>query len=252
MPTINGKNFKTKKAAYEYTRKKMYDMGCCTITAKSDPENFAFLASLVSFKMITHCVEFQIFKLPQTKDSLHLKVKTNNSPFKTISWRDCSRQTDTTHDKLAEAMRNAVKPHMYAFKATKTMCNICSDDITKVGDIDHIEPFATIKSDFMKNTSQEKPTEFGENEFSSFIFSPENKEFEEQWTKYHNERAKYQMLCKKCHKEKTKKDRHLMAVKRYREKPDIMRREKKIKVKKQIERTKKKLEKLEKELKMIM
>lgn len=252
MPKINEKNFKTKKAAYEYTKKKLYEMGCRTITEK-DPENFNFLCSLVSFKMITHCLEFELFKLPQTKDALHLRVKTHHSPYKTISWCDCARQTDTNHNKLAQAMRNAVKDNIYAFKATQTNCAMCKKE-EKEGDIDHIEPFAIIKKDFTELYSQNgktPPEEFSMNEFSAFIFKPENKEFEEEWTKYHNERAKYQLLCKKCHKEKTKKDRHLLAVHRYRAKPDIMKKQKKMKIKKQVERTKKKLENLEKTLQTI-
>ena len=250
MPTIDKKNFKTKKAAYEYTRKKIYDMGCRTIKQESDPENFAFLASLVSFKLGSNCTGFEIFKLPQTKDALHLRAEVDGA-YKLVSWCDCAKQTNTKHNKLAQAMRNAVKSDIYAFKISQTTCAMCCDAITeeKEGDVDHIEPFTIIKGDFMKD--REEPTEFSKNEFSSFIFRPENKEFEEEWTKYHNKRAKYQMLCKKCHKKKTKRDRHLMAVNKYRGKPDIMQKQEKMKIEKQVEKAKKKLENLEKKLKII-
>lgn len=228
MPEINGQIFKTKKEAYAFVKAKIYKLGECVITIE-DAEEFQFFTSLVTFKLnekVSTITTFNLFKTPQTKDTIHLKVIYNNGESKIVSWCDCSRQSHSKDNYLNEAMRCAITEHMHDYKkkSPTLKCAFCKS--TSNPQVDHIIPFFKIKTDFLMGF-KDVPDSFDKNEFAARIFKVDDLEFELEWVKYHNSKATYQILCRTCNIKKGKKEDHNKAALKYASKEDIKKTRKK-------------------------
>ncbi len=104
-------------------------------------------------------------------------------------------------DKLKIAMRVAIQPQIDYFRniQTKLICEICNS--TNKIEIDHhseLQPFAKLYNDFMITNKLKIPTEFDNTISCLKCFKETDKEFNEQWIKYHKENAILRMLCKEC------------------------------------------------------
>jgi len=203
MVTIDGKNFKTKKAAYEFVKEKIYTIGECEIRKHTpNAHEFEFFTQLVKFKLHDETVNiktFILFKTIRTGSTIHLKVLFKDGTEKLISWRDCSRRTHTKKNSIDEAMRNAIAPHAHQYRLDNYIslkCVLCES--IENPQVDHINSFYNIKNAFFENNKITHPTRFDTNMFGSSVFKPDDIEFESLWVKHHNSTAKYQILCRNC------------------------------------------------------
>ena len=193
--------FKTKKSAYEYMKRKIYELGECVINTQH-PE-FQFFKSVTKRKLESlddvqnkEVKEFILFKTVLSRTTLHLKIKMLDDTERVISWKDCSTQCNTimtTGQKLNSAMRIAIYKHAQAYKQTdaikkcvqcSTVGNLLCDNLQ----IDHIFPFHRIKIDFLKTCVNKPPEEF-DKDTGRCIFKSEDEEFENEWREYHNKKA---------------------------------------------------------------
>jgi len=115
-----------------------------------------------------------------------------------FSYNMCiTRKKKSLKNETLNAMRNSIKNDIIIFKnQTEKKCNICY--IKDVDfDCDHygIE-FKELSENFIKINGL--CNEFKNDGFFT-CFSDNDKNYKNEWVKYHNENCMLQLLCKKCH-----------------------------------------------------
>jgi len=119
-----------------------------------------------------------------------------------ISYRECISPPNT-NKKLNEALRDCIDPQIQSFRKNNIMrCEFC--DTTEEIHIDHIIMFKDLTNNFLKN-KQNIPTDFGYNYYHGAMFKDIDKEFADEWFKYHLDNAQLRPLCKCCNLTRTKK-----------------------------------------------
>lgn len=247
---IGDLKFKSKQLAYNYVKKKIYDIGECDIFP-DDTDNFNFLKNLVSFKCkdIDNITRFKIFKTNISKNTLHLKLYIDTDEL-IISWSDCARQHNKKKDPLSDIMRFVIIQDCIKFKHDNAnVCNICKskEDIHT----DHVIPFYKLKTDFIKNTKHKIPDDFDNIKLWLYTFKIEDKAFMNDWIDYHKKNAKFQLLCGKCNLQKGKRESHMIAVSKYDSDDKVKKNKLIIYTKKRIAHTLEKLKTLNETLKNI-
>jgi hypothetical protein len=100
-------------------------------------------------------------------------------------------------------MRDCIDPQIQSFRKNNIMkCELC--DKTKDIHIDHVILFKELTDNFLKN-KKHIPTDFDDNNYNGVMFRDINKDFADEWFKYHLENAQLRPLCKCCNltREKT-------------------------------------------------
>jgi hypothetical protein len=112
---------------------------------------------------------------------------------------------------LKNALRISVNSQIIDFK-TKNKCDDCCikcktkyDSKTRP-ELDHVYPFSHIIMDFLQLTTHKTPMTFKKTFEIRYVFNDEDKQFEIDFLKYHQEHANYQYLCSNCN---SKKSNHL-------------------------------------------
>ena len=129
------------------------------------------------------------------KDPAEIKEK----DWMNFSYRRCIRNDDTNvKTNLARVARNLIDIQIASYieerslAKTYTCCDCCNSKAKKV-EVDHIIPFKNLLQTFCEENNIKSVTDLYPDYFS------------EKWKSYHKEHAKFQMLCKRCHKGKTQK-----------------------------------------------
>jgi hypothetical protein len=212
MSRIGDLVFSSKKAAEEYTRQLLKDIGFGDI--KKDNNNYTFFENLIKNHQ---CYEevvgfgvdyFYIEPNPLNRKQHQTGIKRNDGSNIVFSWRNCSvKKINNESDYLVDALRNSIKNQVIEFKKNnKLICNICQteNEIYKNYHIDHNYPsFKQLREDFIKITKKEIPKTFTRCEnYNVKIFKEEDREFEEEWAEYHKKNCNLQVLCQKCNLKK--------------------------------------------------
>jgi len=128
-------------------------------------------------------------------NALYFKAYLNNGEERLLSWRKCI-DDEYKQDKLADVMRLSINNQIHCFRANcEKVCQDCGS--TKELQIDHKIPFQKIYEDFLANYKGTVPKYFLKEGLIS-IFRPCDREFKEEWMRYHHQTAVLQCLCKKC------------------------------------------------------
>ena len=145
------------------------------------------------------------FRLSENKlqpNSFHIDIIRKDGSSVSFSWRECCKLEKfscCSKDKLTEAFRCSISPHilLYLNKNKEKICATCSS--TENIQVDHIIPFSHILAGFISSkNSLDFPSEFDKNEFHQNIFKSKHISIQNDFIKYHNSRAIYQYLCRKC------------------------------------------------------
>lgn len=207
---IGNLEFKTKKECLNYTRSFIRNLGVCKI----DKEN----ANYSFFKYLLKNHPEYDDKKGVGIDYFYIELnKLNRNAYQTMirrldgteidfSWVYCCefKRRKITQD-LTNAMRQAISQETIKYKISNNLiCNFCkkeNEDDNNYSDfhVDHIHPFSLIKDGFIKSTKLNIPDKFEDCDYSKMaIFRTEDIDFKNEWVKYHNNIAKYQILCRNC------------------------------------------------------
>lgn len=100
---------------------------------------------------------------------------------------------------LSKVMRFSIHPQIIKFKEniSNLKCEICQS--TNNINVDHYNPqFIDLQKSFLEINKLPIPKYFDENTLGIKKFKDEDKDFENEWCKYHFKNAKLRILCKKC------------------------------------------------------
>jgi hypothetical protein len=212
MSQIGELKFKSKKAAEEYARQIINNIGFGDI--KKDNEHYKFFENLIKnhhrYEEVVGCGidYFYIQPNPLNRKQCQTAIKRIDNSDIVFSWRDCStKKISTENEYLIDALRNSIRYQTIEFKKNnKLICNICQteDETYKNYHIDHKYPsFKQLREDFIKITKHKIPTSFIKCEkYYLKIFKEEDKEFEDEWLDYHKKNCDLQVLCQKCNLKK--------------------------------------------------
>jgi hypothetical protein len=153
------------------------------------------------------------YKLRDLKDICIVRNKRNNKYYEfnlirddgtteDISYRCCINERNINKN-LYDAMRDCIDPQIKLFRNNNIMrCEFC--DKTEEIHIDHIIMFKDLTNNFLKN-KKNIPTDFDDNNYNGAMFRDIDKDFADEWFKYHLENAQLRPLCKCCNLTRTKK-----------------------------------------------
>ena len=117
-----------------------------------------------------------------------------------ISCSKCLAPPEKPKATLTVVMRRTIRPDISRFRheQPELKCQLCEDNGFGPMHVDHIYPFSKIRDEFLAQTTIRLPTEYDKDYQDLRIFKEKDAEFEKEWIVFHNEHAKYQMLCQTC------------------------------------------------------
>lgn len=208
---IHNQEFKTKNDAYVHVRALLKSLNNTTVGA--DHDQFPFLCELIK----RHCCYLEkvgcgvkafriVVNNTYNKGTSHLEIIRTDGTMIDISWVMCCRQTKPRPVKfyLNRAMRHAIELQILSFKTEYKkqhpyVCAICSAT-DAVFHVDHHKPqFSDLTKDFVQKYPNH-PTTFARKPLSKGhdVFHTEDKQYEENWSKYHKAKANLRILCARC------------------------------------------------------
>jgi hypothetical protein len=212
---IGDLQFKTKKECENYTRKIIYDLGCCIIN-KTHP-HFNFFDNLLQNhpecddKIGIGIDYFYIQPNPLVKKYYQTMITRLDGSEIDFSWVYCCQFKErTTTDYLLMSMREAIKNDtiQYKLQQRKLICAFCKTENERYENyhVDHHNPsFKTLKDDFLRLTKKQIPSSFEDCKiYKLTIFKDEDEDFKKSWVNYHNTYCNFQILCRDCNLRKKK------------------------------------------------
>jgi hypothetical protein len=205
--------FKTKKAVVDYTRNIINSKGLGNIV--KEDEQFKFFSDLLqnhseyiqkSGVGVESFVIQSNFLYPQ---HFEMRLIRTDNTTETFSWKHCCEfKPRPALENLTKAMREAVSDTIKAFRKTQDMrCMICEYKSLYPKDfaVDHHKiPFQVLRDDFIKITTISIPTVLGRKDLTNeTIFNQDEILFRNEWKKYHDDKATFQMLCNSCNSKKS-------------------------------------------------
>ena len=214
---IGNIGFQTKKATYEYAKKKITKLGEC-IVYREKKEDYDFLYGLLCNhdekleKIGCGIDRFEIRRSEFGWKSLGTFIIRNDGSEIDFSWVYCcqfKRRSIITD--LTNAMRYSIYDQTNDYKNNNELvCSYCKLDTKNKKDYhtDHDSPsFKIIKEDFLLDLESDDelyPVEFDGGFGNATCFRESDTEFKKKWQSYHKKKARYQILCATCNLKKKK------------------------------------------------
>ena len=207
--------FKTKKAVVEHVRNLISLKGLGNI--EREDVHFSFFSDLLKNhseyiqKSGVGVESFVIQPNYLNPTCFEMRLVRADNTTETFSWKHCCEfKPRPALDNLTKAMREAITETIKAFRKTQDVrCMICeykSSD-TREFAVDHNKPpFQVLRDDFLKITKICIPTVLGRKELTNeTMFNDDETLFRNEWKKYHDTNATFQMLCNSCNSKKSNK-----------------------------------------------
>jgi hypothetical protein len=204
----------SQKARREYTSKVVNEIGECEDVKTRHPNHFFYFCELFKGhpkyqEKTAGMVNIAVRRNP-TYRRLELYILYENGYCNVISYTACITGISKDKNSLNIAMRHSVDPQINTFKIKKMMtgqlyCELC--DSTENPHVDHHSektPFKKLYLDFIDGVNITIPTKFNKTEGNLRCFMPYNSDFENAWTKYHEENAILRILCGSCNQKQKK------------------------------------------------
>jgi hypothetical protein len=124
-----------------------------------------------------------------------------------ISWVQCIKHglglkiSNMNRIDITTAFRQAIDPDTQKYRRINTndICTSCQE--TNHIQVDHVDPFSNILSDFLKQQSVNmESVKINKIHYNITLLDTH---LHDEWVEYHNTRAKYQLLCRKCNVRKS-------------------------------------------------
>ena len=209
--------FNTKRDATLYVKSRLRDMECGKYEKMSSGYNFIMdiLKNHSKYEEKVGC-GISYFMILRNANGKIINFFRTDGIIDDFSYNHCCQfkvkgYVENGIVALKNALRISVNSQIIDFK-TKTPCGDCcikcqtKYDYTTRAELDHIYPFSLIIMDFLKITAHKTPMTFKKTFEIRYVFNDEDKQFEKDFLKYHQEQAKYQFLCSNCN---SKKSNHL-------------------------------------------
>lgn len=220
--TIGSLEFPSGKAAVDYTRTMITDLGKGAHIHSTHP-NYQFFTDLlnnhedVPRKVGSGITSFGIQRNKRDQHCLETFALRTDGTKETFSWKSCASKKFMTPDQLLyKALRNTIEPQIHTFRRiTPEVCRACKQAIHC--SVDHKSPtFYQLTQTFLNlPPTYPIPTTFGkQGRTHSELFKEEDTEFANEWKTFHKDNAVLQMLCDVCHKEKTAEESRKAATQR--------------------------------------
>lgn len=201
--SIGELNFKSKKAAIDYTRAKLTELIGDKIQdqflielVKNHPSNFKNINDIDYFT-----IRYDKYGYIQTECMLKSGY---NYVF---SWRICCELKEKTpKENIVACMRTSIRPDILKYRRENSMICVLCDTVEGLFHIDHNEPsFKILSDDFLEQNKNILPTDFTcrNTEYYSIFHNNDNR-FRDEWIEFHNSKAKLQVLCQSCNLRKPK------------------------------------------------
>ena len=227
---ICGQNFKTKMKAYKFFR---------NLITETNNNNLNFLEDVIDLTEETALKNSHVINLFENyvtdgdwygrktkgkdiknfvliKDEYGnrcLGFKLQDDSIESItakSYLTCfGKGTQTNDEKLHSAMRYEVKYQSEKYRENHQHIQECYDCPCpkEAGlDVDHVIPYKKIVDSFFAIHNKEEFKKSMSKEVQGLYWRL-REDHRKIWTAYHEQHAKFQLLCKECHKNKTKKER---------------------------------------------
>jgi hypothetical protein len=209
MYILNGISYKTKCATVKAIKNKIQELDLCTIS--QDHSAFTFFFDLISMhenRFIKIGCGIKQFHIRRNRMNYHersLWVERIDGTEDTWSYKAC---LEIKQNDLTAALRSTIAQYTTMFKFTQPeLCCCYCNTYSGPFHVDHkTVPFSKIKDDFLKNVKLSVPKTFQKNSiYFNVMFLDSNRDFIDEWIKYHNSIADYQILCSTCNMEKSNK-----------------------------------------------
>lgn len=208
---IGSVGFATKAEAKPYVRERLRDKGYGAVYETDGVFHLIHdvlkLHERYNEKVGSGIDYFMIEPNALTKRDYTIVVHRTDGTSEDMGWSRCvDFRPRSPNNLLGEAMREAISHHILEYKKSqKLICKECGEQNLEAQDfhVDHNTiRFRELKADFLNSTSLSIPEEFSKNNLNMEKFRLEDKEFCNSWIQYHNSRADYQILCRKCNSHK--------------------------------------------------
>ena len=202
--------FSTKKAAEDYVRKLLVEIGFCSSVKARGHDYFDVLLAVASrhpnhTEKLIDVVDFSVQRNVMNPKAYELYVLNSNGKRTDISWRICvSGKPKSTKTDLYSAMRYSVEDHIAAYRhdCITLHCALCASSIADcMYHVDHVVHFEKLVIDFLNAQPKASvPSEFMEckDGTNRYVFKAEDQAFSDAFYMYHKEHAMLRKVCPKC------------------------------------------------------
>lgn len=198
----------TKKEKMAFYSDLLQNYGTTDSLKETRPEHFEHFKNLFKHhpnkNKTYNMVDLKIIKNPQYGRHMLIAVY-NDKEDDTIAYRTPFLKVNKTYA-LNDVMRNAIEYQTIKFRrGKKQVCNNCGfiPTITRLC-VDHYQyPFIQIRDEFLKIWVQhnELPKSFVKDLGCRLILDTSkehHQNFYDQWVEYHESKARFRMLCRRC------------------------------------------------------
>ena len=204
---LGTKSFESKKAAEDYVRNLIKEIGFCSSVKNKTGGYYERLLEIAklhpdSASKIHNISDFAIVK-NKLNQAYELNIVRLDGSLIDISWRLCisgKRPSDKTN--LYSAFRYVIDDQTYAFKrqAQCNTCELCKCPLNGCFHIDHVIHFQQLVDDFLKISTLHVPTHFMECDDGTHrhTFFPSDNAIAEEFSDYHRRNAVLRMVCPTC------------------------------------------------------
>ena len=201
--TVCNVNFPSITSLKQYVRDLLKLIDVCD-TLKNNT-NYLFFCELIKrhpeyTEKTAKMVDLKIGYNLLNKSALELNIINNDNTVTPISWIVCCNSKGKNinqmfHDALRECITNQILEFKKNNNNVCSSCGIMSNDYH----IDHELDFKKIVLDFMSKYKFDIPKEYDRKKISNQVkFKVEDFGIKDLFEKYHQEKAKLRVLCKKC------------------------------------------------------
>ena len=215
MPSVKqpicfgSKTFKTQKAAEEYVRQLLKQIGfCASVKAVSESAYVDLLDVLNrhpnSTSKLENVVDLCIRHNIMNSSAYELNIVNSDGSMTDVSWRMCvTGKAKTSAQELLSALRYSIEPQIQHHRQnTNTIvCPLCQCDLTSSGThVDHVVHFECVVDNFKQCNKLAIPDKFDDATDGSHrkCFRSIDNEFENTWKTYHHTHAVLRTICKTC------------------------------------------------------
>lgn len=201
-------HFTTKKGLEEYTRNIIARIGICPSIRTESSSDYNFFINLFRRhpkypEKIYNICDISIVRNKVNSTRLELNIIKSDGSVDDISWRSCISGTE--RDNFKCALRVAVDEQIKDFRSTcNKECDICKTTEADVYHVDHVNHFEEIIYEFLQTTQRIKPNIFQNTTDNRKSFTLDDKEYENEWKSFHNNKAHLRLLCRSCNLKRPK------------------------------------------------
>lgn len=206
--TLGNHTFSTQKAALEYVRSLLHQIGYCNSVKESAPTLYTDLWDVLERHPSSTTKLHDVVDLRVSANALNTKayevyVVKPNGVLTDISWHHCVTGLEKTEtQELLSALRYSIADQIHSFQMSSNMhqCTLCNKPTNGNSHIDHVNHFAQLVHNFQKLATHPTPVSFDDalDGTNRRCFRVVDAAYERAWLSYHGQHAQLRVVCQKC------------------------------------------------------